>query len=234
VDYKKWDKLAEDVDDEEEERAEQDRSAAAGAGLERDLDREGDRFAAYARGSLKEATDEECRTAGYFIAGQAKGRGEDHNLHHHVDIIKMLQRWPWLISEDWCQRMCVIQRHVQKLGEGKPEKEEAKFTDDSHTIISAVNVLAACLELQGVVQMFQCICSPASDAAKQARAKYEKAEYARPYVLQGIMGKDKYDEMQQLLEKEPDDEGWSMLLGVGAVAVVFLAAFIAALVKSVS
>lgn len=124
------------------------------------------------RENLLSLTPEEQRTMVNFAAAQ---RSEGSNVALHLEIIQFLQQYPWLLSEKAMD--CAAAASHKTAGD-----------DDTQTAwIQAVNTLAACAKA-GPVAFFTEVCTPATDAAREQRVKYEKKDFAKEFIIERIMG----------------------------------------------
>lgn len=160
TDYKKWDNL--DVsDDEDAEDVSRRRADAVDAKRREDL--RADVEAALSR----KAPNADSLVVAAFVSQQAKDAGATDNRDRHVHIIEALVHRPALQADATTRALCRLAREAADTGDVAHGK----------LYLEALNTLEACRRFGGALSLFERICAPADDVARELRRLYCKGTF---------------------------------------------------------
>jgi hypothetical protein len=172
IDYKKWDALEVESDDDEDARKPPSREALP------EVDAAAHAYiAAGARAALPDASDSERDALlGFFKVQDPRERAT--NVLFCNQIVEVFMQAPDLATKRTLDRACALTRHLC-FGE-RAADAPAHVTP---ILLSAINTLAACVEV-GAINLFATIATPRGDEAERLRLRYEQKEFGKAYLLQ--------------------------------------------------
>ena len=172
IDYKKWDSLAAESDEDEDEPKAPSRQALP------DVDAAAHAYiATRMRDALPDASASEVDALRGFLKVQDP-RDNVTNVLFCNQIVEVFMQSPDLATQRTLDRACALTRHVC-FGEGGA----AALAHVTPILLSAVNTLAACVEI-GAINLFSKIATPRGDEAERLRLRYEQKEFGKAYLLQ--------------------------------------------------
>jgi hypothetical protein len=171
IDYKKWDALQVESDDDE------DASRAPSRQALPDVDAVAHAYiAAGARAALPDVSDSERDALLGFLKVQDP-REHATNVLFCNFIVEVFMQAPNLATKRTLDRACALTRHLC-FGEGGADAP-ANVTP---ILLSAINTLAACVEI-GAINLFSIIATPRGDEAERLRLRYEQKEFGKAYLM---------------------------------------------------
>lgn len=177
IDYSKWDHLDDDEGGDELAAA-APHPGGGGRAPEAAVDEELHAFfAAAVAGALPDASAEERATLLRFLRVQDP-RGEKSNVLLCSQIVELLMQAPGLATQTSLDRACALTRRLC-FGEGGGRAPDGA----APVLLSAVNTLAACVEV-GAINLFASISAPRGAEAEEMRLRYEQAQFGKRYMLE--------------------------------------------------
>lgn len=174
VDYSKWRAIGADEEDDAEDRAASQSAAPPRVPVDEALHTF---FAASIAGALPDAQPEDRAALLRFLRVQDP-RGEKSNVIFCNQIVELLLQVPALATKASLDRACALTRKLC-FGEGA----EHAPSGAAPVLLSAVNTLAACVEV-GAINLFALISAPRGQEAEDMRLRYEEKQFGYEHSLQ--------------------------------------------------